>query len=177
MLHAVVRGLVATLHKRDMEGFIEWDKVATHICKLEDQISKEFQASYNLHNCPDGFKANDENCAPNAYVPNKDEYLIMPKWVQYSEDRQVAAYMMGAPIDLFPYITEVYAEPSIDDNNKPFKPMPHWFQAAMHANKSHWQVLYEEVYKLGHWGVTADLKWHQDLTRTAEGLCSRIEFM
>ena len=27
------------------------------------------------------------------------------------------------------------------------------------------------------WGITADLKWHWDLTRVADGLVSRIEFM
>ena len=86
MLHTVVHGLVTTLCKRDMKGFTEQNKVATRICELEDQISKEFQALYDLHNCPNSFKANNENCAPNAHVPDKDGYLIMPKWVQYLED-------------------------------------------------------------------------------------------
>lgn len=84
---------------------------------------------------------------------------------------------MGTPVDSMPYITEIYAEPSINDDDEPFKPRPHWFHAAMHANESHWQVLYKEVYKLANWGIAADLKRHCDLTRTVEGLCSHIKFM
>ena len=47
----------------------------------------------------------------------------------------------------------------------------------MHADEAHWQVLYKETFKLAHWGVAVDLKWHRDLIRTAEGLMLRIEFM
>ena len=150
MLHTVVHRLIATLCKRDIEGFAERNKVATRIHKLEDQISKELQALYDLHNCPDGFEANDKNRALNAHIPDKDGYLVMPKWVRYLEDGRIAAYAMGAPIDSFLYITEVYAEPSINEDNELFEPMPHWFRATMHANESHWQVLYKEVFKLAH---------------------------
>ena len=130
-----------------------------------------------MHTPPNGFEANDELCAPNAHVPNKDGYLVMPKWVQYLEDGCIATYTIGAPIDFFPYITEIYAEPSINDNDELFEPMPHWFRAAMHANKSHWQVLCKKAFKLAYWGIAANLKWHWDLTKTAEELLSRIEFM
>ena len=75
------------------------------------------------------------------------------------------------------YITEIYAEPFLDDDDEPFKPMPHWFHAAMHVDEAHWQVLYKEVFKITHWGVTTNLMRHQDLTKVVDRLVLRIEFM
>ena len=49
---------------------------------------------------------------------------------------------------MMPYIVDIYAEPSLDDEDEPFKLIPHWFRTAMHADESHWQVLYKEVYKM-----------------------------
>ena len=76
-----------------------------------------------------------------------------------------------------PYVMDIFAESSLDDEDEPFEPMPHWYRAAMHADESHWQVLYKETYKMAQWGIATDLKRHQDLTRVADGLVSRIEFM
>ena len=177
MLWTIVHGLVATLRKRDIDNFAEWNKQASRIQELEDRIKKEFEVSYDMHTCPNRFEANDECRAPYARVPNKEGHLVLPKWVQYLEDGCVATYAMGAPIDAMPYVVDIYAEPSLDDEDEPFKPMPHWFRAAMHADESHWQVLYKEVYKMATWGIAADLKRHRDLTKVTDGLVSRIEFM
>ena len=130
-----------------------------------------------MHTCLDSFKANDEHCAPYAQVPDKDGHFILPEWVWYLDDRHIAAYAIGAPINAMPYIVDIYAEPSLDNDDKLFEPMPHWFRAAMHADKAHWQVLYKEVYKIAPWGITADIKQHQDLIRVADSLASRIKFM
>ena len=177
MLRTVIRELVATLRQRDIKNFAEQNKKAACIQELKDHIKKEFEVSYDMHTCPDGFEANDDRRAPYAQVPNKDGYLVLPKWVQYLDDGRIAAYAMGAPIDSMPYIVDIYTEPSLDDKDEPFEPMPHWYHAAMHANESHWQVLYKETYKMAQWGIAADLKRHRDLTRVADGLVSRIEFM
>ena len=81
MLQTIVRSLVATLRKRDIDNFAEQNKKATCIQELEDCIKKEFEVSYDMHTCPDGFKANDDHRAPYAQVPDKDGYLVSPKWV------------------------------------------------------------------------------------------------
>ena len=130
-----------------------------------------------MHTCPKGFKANDDRCAPYTRVPDKDGHLVVLKWVQYLDNGCVAAYAMGAPIDAMPYVVDIFTEPSLDDEDDPFEPMPHWYHAAMHADELHWQVLYKETYKFAAWGIAVDLKQHQDLTRVADGLVSRIEFM
>ena len=75
MLRGVVRGLVATLHKRDVERFAEANKQRTRIQELKDRIKKEFEVSYDMHTPPDGFEANDERRAPYARVPDKEGYL------------------------------------------------------------------------------------------------------
>ena len=168
---------MATLQQRDLKNFAEQNKKAARIQELEDRIKKEFEVSYDMHTCPDGFEANDDHRAPYARVPDKDGYLMSPKWVRYLDDRRIAAYAMGAPIDLMPYVVDIYAKPSLDDEDEPFEPMPHWYRAAMHADEAHWQVLYKETYKMAQWGITADLKWHRDLHRVIEGLAKRIEFM
>ena len=153
MLRGVVRGLVATLHKRDTERFAEGNKFRGRIQELEDRIKKEFEVSYDMHTPPDGFEANDERRAPYARVPDKDGYLVEPKWVKYLEDGRVAAYPMGAPIDSMPYIVDIYAEPSLDDEDEPFEPMPQWYRAALHTDDAHWQILYKE--KLTKWRIGA----------------------
>ena len=81
MLRSVVRGLVATLRKRDIERFAEQNKQRSHIQELKDRIKKEFEVSYNMHTCPDGFEANNDRRAPYAHVPDKDGHLVSPKWV------------------------------------------------------------------------------------------------
>ena len=177
MLRTVVRGLVATLRQRDLKNFAEQNKKAAYIQELEDRIKKEFEVLYDMHTCPEGFEANDDRRAPYARVPDKDGYLVSPKWVRYLNDRCIATYAMGAPIDSMPYVVDIFAEPSLDDEDEPFEPMPHWYCAAMHANESHWQVLYKETYKMAQWGIAANLKRHRDLTRVTDGLVSRIEFM
>ena len=177
MLWTIIHRLVATLWKRDIDNFAEWNKQASWIQELEDHIKKEFEVSYDMHTCPEGFKANDKTCAPYAQVPNKDSHLVLPKWVQYLDDGHITTYAMGAPIDAMLYVVDIYAEPSLDNDDKPFEPMPHWYRAAMHADEAHWQVLYKEIFKIATWGVAADLKWHRDLTRVTNGLVSRIEFM
>ena len=177
MLRSVVRGLVVTLHKRDVERFIESNKQKSRIQELEDRIKKEFEVSYDMHTCPEGFEANDERRAPYARVPDKDGYLVEPKWVKYLEDGRVAAYAMGAPIDSMPYIVDIYAEPSLDDEDEPFEPMPQWFRAALHTDDAHWQVLYKETYKMANWGIAAEIKRHRDLHRVIDGLAKKIELM
>ena len=177
MLQTVIHSLVATLRKRDIDNFAERNKQASHIQELEDRIKKEFEVSYDMHTCPDGFESNDECHAPYAQVPDKEGHLVLPKWVRYLDDGCIAAYTMGAPIDAMPYIVDIYAEPSLNDEDEPFEPMPHWFRAAMHADEAHWQVLYKEIYKMAPWGIATDIKRHQDLTKVADGLVSRIEFM
>ena len=177
MLRSVVQGLVATLRKRDVERFAEQNKQTSRIQELEDTLKKQFEVSYDLHTCPNRFEANDDRRTPYARIPDKDGYLVSPKWVQYLDDGRIAAYAMGAPIDSMPYIVDIYAEPSLDDEDEPFEPMPQWFHAAMHADESHWQILYKETYKMVQWGIAADLKWHRDLHRVIEGLAKKIEFM
>ena len=177
MLRSVVRGLVATLRKRDIKCFTEQNKQRSRIQELEDTLKKQFQVSYDMHTCPDGFEANDEHCAPYARVPDKDSFLVSLKWVRYLDNGRIAAYAMGAPIDSMPYIVDIYTEPSLDDEDKPFEPMPQWFHATMHADEAHWQILYKETYKMAQWGIAADLKWHRDLHRVIDGLAKKIEFM
>ena len=177
MLRSVVQGLVATLRKRDIERFAEQNKQRSRIQELEDRIKKEFEVSYDMHTCPDGFEANDEHHAPYARVPDKDGYLVSAKWVRYLEDGRVAAYAMGAPIDSMPYIVNIYAKPSLDDEDEPFEPMPQWYRAALHSDESHWQILYKETYKMAQWGIAAELKRHWDLHRVIDGLAKKIEFM
>ena len=84
---------------------------------------------------------------------------------------------MGSPIDSMPYIIDIYAEPSLDDDDEPFEPMSHWYRVAMHVDEAHWQVLYKETYKIALWGIATDLKRHRDLTKVADSLVLRIEFM
>ena len=177
MLRGVVRGLVVTLHKRDVERFIESNKQKSRIQELEDRIKKEFEVSYDMHTCPEGFEANDERRAPYARVPDKDGYLVELKWVKYLEDERVAAYAMGAPIDSMPYIVDIYTEPSLDDEDEPFEPMPQWYRAALHTDDTHWQILYKETYKMANWGIAAEIKRHRDLHRVIDGLAKKIEFM
>ena len=177
MLRTVVCGLIATLRKRDINNFTEHNKQATHIQELKDHIKKESEVLYNLHICPDRFEANNKHHAPYTQVFNKEGHLVLPKWVRYLDNRHIATYAMGAPIDSMPYIVDIYAKPSLNNNNEPFEPMPHWFCMAMHADESHWQVLYKETYKIAPWGITADLKRHWDLTKVADSLVSRIKFM
>ena len=177
MLRGVVRGLVATLHKRSVEQFAEANKQRTRIQELENRIKKEFEVSYNLHTPPEGFDANDERRAPYARVPDKEGFLVEAKWVKYLEDGRVAAYAMGAPIDSMPYIVDIFAEPSLDDEDEPFEPMPHWFRAALHTDDVHWQVLYKEIYKMANWGIAAEIKRHRDLHRVIDDLAKKIEFM
>ena len=177
MLRTIVCGLVATLWKWELESFAERNKQTARINELKDRIKKEFEVSYDMHTCPDGFEANNDHHVPYAWVPDKEGNLVLLKWVQYLKDGCVAAYAMGAPIDAMPYIVDIYTEPSLDDKDKPFEPMPHWYRVAMHADEVHWQVLYKETYKMALWGITADLKWHRDLTRVTDGLVLRIEFM
>ena len=69
MLRSVVRGLMATLRKRDIERFAEANKQRSRIQELEDRIKKEFEVLYDMHTPPDGFEANDERRAPYARVP------------------------------------------------------------------------------------------------------------
>ena len=177
MLRGVVRGLVVTLHKRDVERFIESNKQKSRINELEERIKKEFEVSYDMHTCPEGFEANDERRAPYARVPDKEGYLVEPKWVKYLEDGRVAAYPMGAPIDSMPYIIDIYAKPSLDDEDEPFEPMPQWYRAALHTDDAHWQILYKETYKMANWGIAAEIKWHCDLHRVIDGLAKKIELM
>ena len=177
MLRSVVRGLVVTLHKRDVERFIESNKQKSRIQELEDRIKKEFEVSYDMHTCPEGFEANDERRAPYARVPDKDGYLVEAKWVKYLEDGRIAAYPMGAPIDSMPYIVDIYAEPSLDDEDEPFEPMPQWYRAALHTDDAHWQILYKETYKMANWGIAAEIKRHRDLHRVIDGLAKKIELM
>ena len=177
MLRGVVRGLVATLHKRDIDRFAEANKHKSRIQELEDRIKKEFEVSYDLHTCPDGFEANDERRAPYAHVPDKEGYLVELKWVKYLEDGRVAAYAMGAPVDSMPYIVDIFAEPSLDNEDEPFEPMPQWFRAALHTDDAHWQILYKETYKMANWGIAAEIKRHRDLHRVIDGLAKKIELM
>ena len=177
MLRSVVRGLVATLRKRDIERFAECNKQKSRIQELEDTLKKQFEVSYDMHTCPDGFEANDKCRAPYVQVPDKDGFMVSPKWVRYLDDGRIAAYAMGAPIDSMLYIVDIYAKPSLDDEDEPFEPMPQWFRAAMHADEAHWQVLYKEIYKMAQWGIAADLKRHQDLHWVIDGLAKKIEFM
>ena len=177
MLRTIIRGLVATLRKRDINNFAERNKLASRVQELEDHIKKEFEVSYDMHTCPDGFKANDDRRTLYARVPDKEGHLIVLKWVHYLEDGRVAAYAMGAPIDVMPYVVDIFTKPSLDDEDEPFEPMPHWYCMAMHSDESHWQVLYKETYKFASWGIATDLKRHQDLTRVTDGLVSRIKFM
>ena len=130
-----------------------------------------------MHTCPDGFEANDDHHAPYTRVPNKEGHLVVPKWVRYLNNGRIATYAMGAPIDAMPYVVDIFVEPSLDDEDEPFEPMPHWYHAAMHSDESHWQVLYKETHKFTSWGIAADLKRHWDLTRVANSLVSRIKFM
>ena len=64
MLRTIVRGLVATLWQRDLKNFAEQNKKAARIQELEDCIKKEFEVSYDMHTCPDGFEANNDRRAP-----------------------------------------------------------------------------------------------------------------
>ena len=168
---------MATLKKRDINNFATQNKQRFRIQELEDRIKKEFEVSYDMHTCPDGFEANDDRRAPYAHVPDKDGYLVSPKWVQYLDDGRIAAYPMGAPIDSMPYVVDIYAEPSLDNEDEPFEPMPHWYRATLFADEAHWQVLYKETYKMSQWGITADLKRHRDLHQVIDRLAKKIEFM
>ena len=92
------------------------------------------------------------------------------------ENGHMAAYAFGAPKDSLPYMLDLYAEPQLDDKT-PFTPMPHWYCAALNADEAHFQTLYCETAKNGHWGHLAKLKRHHNTSQTVQDLQACIVLM
>ena len=148
MLRTIIWGLIATIHKREADSFAEWVQLTGQVHQLKEQLQKEYQLSVDKNTPLEGFKLNNEHWALDARISDGKGAYIMPKWVRFMETGEVMCYAADAPKDSFPYVCKVFTQPSLN-NNKPFTPMPNWFQCLLHADKGQWQTMYQEVTKIG----------------------------
>jgi hypothetical protein len=172
MLEHIARGLVATIHKRQLDQFAAQNRANVRIAQLEQQIN-HYQSTFETP--PDGYEENNGR-APGFLIPY-DAGLTRPaKWIKQLDDGRIAGYSdRDGPSDA-PFCTDLYALPDYD-TDKPYEPLPCWLRSALVGSQANFHTLRSKVADLDNWHLLAEVCRFRELTEHIRDTRERIEVM
>ena len=156
-LDDIAQRLLQTLLKKNDE-----QRILSHILKQQTSELLELHGcidgSKPVSHCPRGFELNGVNKAIYFCIPIQDGYSQQAHWVQRLPNGQIAALSEEYTANQKPYVGDLYAEPTHDDDDEePIMPMPNWLHNALTGPAMGCSPLFTYSNQHLTWGITAKL--------------------
>lgn len=154
----IAQSLLSTLVKKADE-----QRITSHI--LEERtgellaLRQHVDGSKPIKTAPPGFELNGIHKALYLLVPNGGGkgFEEQAHWVKRLPGGQVAALPEEYTPNQKPYVTELYADPAISDEEDPVQPMPIWLHDALVGSAAAFAPIIQYAGTHLSWGVHAEL--------------------
>ena len=122
------------------------------------KLCRRIDSSKPISHCPPGFELNGVNKAIYFCIPIQDGYSQQAHWVQRLPNGQMAALPEEYTANQKPYVGDLYAEPTHDDDDEePIMPMPNWLHDTLTRPAMGCSPLFTYSNQHLTWGITAEL--------------------
>ena len=162
-LWALIIGLTTTLQQREEVYNSEANHFRQHLTDVNAQCSALKQCIWDIDGelllCPDGFEDNNGRL-PIFTIPGTDGESPAI-FIKQLDNGQVAGLSTMARGEHDAYIIDFFTAPALND--RPLKPLPHWFHTHIWGNKTNFHPLQEAVIMLDDWGILAEVQQYQVL--------------
>ena len=175
ILRAIVKGLLATITRRDAHDNIE-------ICHLKEQIAGLHDRVEHYENiferAPDGYMENDGR-VPHFFIPLGEGVYKPAKWIKKLEDGHVAGFHADQGANESPYVIDLYAQADTVGHGEenPIEPLPAWFRALLIGPGSDFIHLQRDIGDLDNWGLAREIARFRELDQEAAELAARVEVL
>jgi hypothetical protein len=175
ILRAIVKGLLATITRRDAHENIE-------ICRLKEQVAGLHDRVEHYENiferAPDRYIEN-EGRVPHFFIPLGEGVYKPAKWIKKLEDGCVTGFHADQGPNESPYVIDLYAQADTVGHGEenPIEPLPAWFRALLIGLGSNFIHLQRDIGDLDDWGLAREIARFRELDQEAAELATRVEVL
>jgi len=147
----IVRGLAATVEKREEEWQLEEDHLNSHILGLEDRV-EHYKKTFDT--LLEGYVKNN-GYFPLLIIPGPGGLFQPAKWIKKIGQGQVAMLADGEGPSVSPLFSNIYTKPLIQYNT-PTEPLPAWFRNLLVGPGPSFHALLRSFSDVPQWGLHAN---------------------
>ena len=175
ILRAIVKGLLATITRRDAHENIEIRRLKEQVAGLHDQV-EHYENIFER--APNGYIENDGR-VPHFFIPLGEGVFKPAKWIKKLEDGRVAGFHADQGLNESPYIIDLYAQADTvrHGEENPIEPLPAWFRALLIGPSSDFIHLQRDIGDLDDWGLAREIARFCKLDQEAAELAARVEVL
>ena len=163
-LRKIALGLLTNIKQRERE-VVAYDTAHNeHVTWLERELRHVQQDAPSTPRIPPqkDFILNTDQ-APGFFIPVEEGLWQPAYWVKQLPDGRCAGLLKDDGPDAVPYIADLYAQPDYD-LNQPVLPLPCWLFQLLSGAPTYFQVVCQEVERVGDWVITAEVMRYRNLT-------------
>ena len=157
-LWALIAGLAATLQQREEVYNSEANHFRKHLADINAECHTLKKCIQDIDGepllCPDGFEDNNGRL-PAFTVPSPDGESPAI-FIKQLDDGQVVGLSAVARGKHDAHIVNLFTALALD--NRPLKPLPHWFHTCLWGDHTDFHLLQEAIIALNDWGVLAEIQ-------------------
>ena len=163
-LRKIALGLLTNIKQWEREVAAYDTARNEHVTWLERELQRIQQDAPSTPHIPpqEDFILNTDQ-APGFFIPIEEGLWQPAYWVKQLPDGQCAGLLKDDGPDAVPYIADLYAQPDYD-LNEPVLPLPCWILQLLSGTPTYFQVVHQEVERVGDWAITAEVMHYRNLT-------------
>jgi hypothetical protein len=172
----VAQGLIASIHKAQIERGAEKEARDARIRELEAQLQHERLQRPQPGEAPDGFVINNDDRTPYFVIPIQDGYYQSAYWVQLLPRGKVAGLPKEHTPGATPFVSEIYADrdENSDHDAGPVYPLPTWAIELLTGPAASYGVLLKDLEQNHPWGLVAEVMRYREYEHQRNDLRARI---
>ena len=157
-LWALITGLTTTLQQREEIYNSKANHFRKHLADVNAECSTLKQHICDIDGepllCPNGFEDNNGRL-PTFTVPGTDGESPAI-FIKQLDDGQVAGLSAMARGEHDACVINLYTALALND--RPLKPLPHWFHACLWGDNTDFHLLQEAILALDNWGILMEIQ-------------------
>ena len=163
-LRKITLGLLTNIKQREREVAAYNMARNEHVTWLERELWHTQQEAPSTPRIPPqkDFILNTDQ-APGFFIPVKEGLWQPAYWVKQLSDGRCTELLKDDGPDAVPYIADLFAQPDYDPTD-PILPLPCWLLQLLSGAPTYFQVVHQEVEKVGDWAITAEVMRYRNLT-------------
>ena len=163
-LRKIALGLLTNIKQREREVAAYDTARNKHVTWLERELRRTQQEAPSTPHIPpqEDFILNTDQ-APGFFIPVEEGMWQPAYWVKQLPDGRCAGLLKDDGPDAVPYIADLFAQPDYDPTD-PILPLPCWLLQLLGGAPTYFQVVRQEVEKVGDWAITAEVMRYRNLT-------------
>ena len=163
-LKKIALGLITNIKQREREVAAYDTARNEHVAWLERELHRIQQTAPSTPRIPpqEDYVLNTDQ-APGFYIPVEEGLWQPAYWVKLLPDGRCAGLLKDDGPEAVPYIADLFAQADYNPSD-PDLPLPCWLLQLLAGAPTYYQVIRQEVEKIGDWAIIAEVTRYRNLT-------------